>query len=424
MGMCNGKGIRNLLQNVRKDEHESEQLLHMTANENVMSKTASSFLNSNLSYRYHFDRTYHRDDKDPGTFLGSFLYKGLPGVYALEKEATEAVKEMVGAVGVDFRPLSGVHAMMETVISATKVNDLVYTIPREAGGHFTTASLLEFIGRRPRLFPVDKTEYVIDTNVFGEEVENESPALIYFDTSYHLFPYELTKIREIVGDNTILVYDASHTLGLIAGGQFQDPLREGCDVLQGNTHKTFPGPQKAMIAFGNSCAEKRIEDGINVGLVSSQHTHHAICLYITVLEMKQFGKEYARQIVANAQELGRQISSQGFCVYGEDKGFTKSHTIIVTDREIDVNMYEMCKRLFKSGISTNTSSVFGVNGIRVGLQEVTRLGMKEKEMADIAEFYYEAIINQDFDTLERKVLKFRREFTDVHFSFDSEHIID
>ena len=420
MGMCNGKEIGYLLQKVREDERESEHLLHMTANENVMSKTARAFLDSNLSYRYHFDRTYHRDDKDPGTFLGSFLYKGLPGVYALEKEATEAVKEMVGAVGVDFRPLSGVHAMMETVISATNVKDLVYTMPREAGGHFTTTSLLEFIGRRPKSFPLEKTDYTLDINTFAEEIEDENPALIYFDTSYHLFPYELTKIRDIVGDGTIMVYDASHTLGLIAGGQFQNPLKEGCDVLQGNTHKTFPGPQKAMIAFGNSRAEKRIEDGINVGLVSSQHTHHAICLYITVLEMKHFGKEYARQIVANAQELGRQLRSQGFCVYGETRGFTKSHTIILTDKKTGIDMYEMCTRLFKSGISTNTSSVFGVNGIRIGLQEVTRLGMKEKDMSVIAEFYCEALNNQNFDAVRDDVLKFKKEFADVHFSFDNE----
>jgi glycine/serine hydroxymethyltransferase len=423
--------LGKLVNGVRIEQMRSSSVLHLTAYENQLSKLAQSFLQSNLSFRQH-EGTF--EDRHPcGTSLdddsadvirhGSFIFMGLPGVYALEREATDAAQSLFHAALSDFRPTSGLHAMVSTIAAATKPGHVIYTIDPINGGHSASRTLITQLGRQSKYIPwCDKTKS-IDLDAFEKIIRTLPPNAIYFEHGTPLFPLPLRKVRKLVGPDVTIVYDASHTLGLIAGGQFQDPLREGCDILQGNTHKTFPGPQKALVNFKDWKNGVKIAQLFSNGFISSQHTHHSIALYITVLEMKAFAKAYGEEMLKNAAALAGQLSKCGFSLASNGNEFTKSHQILIRGKKgnADCNLYDECRRLFACGISTNARIAFSEPVIRIGVQEVTRRGMKICEMEKIARFFKRALIdNENVDDLRKEVKYFNEQFKNIDYSFDDQ----
>lgn len=410
--------VKNLIAGVRRDEEESSETLHLTAYENRLSKLAQSFLGSTLSHRYHLSTPEEEEDQKVVLKGGSFMFKGLPGVYALERAAKEKAQRMFHAALTDFRPTSGLHAMICTMAATTEVGDLVYSIDPADGGHFATRHVLERLGRRSRYIPWDLKTLSVDLEKFAKEVKKNRPQAIFFEHGTPLFNLPVRQIRELVGEDVLMIYDASHTQGLIAGGQFQDPLREGCNVLQGNTHKTYPGPQKGMIHFRDLAYGRKISELISGGLLSSQHTHHVIAEYITTLEMFEFAKEYAAQMIENARVLANALAEEGFGLVEKDGVFTTSHEVLIKGNSVGGH-FAACRKLFASGISTNARVAFREQVIRLGTQEVTRRGMKEDEMRYIAKLFRRAILGSEADeSLRKEIMAFNRAFANIHYSFD------
>ena len=412
--------MKNLIDKVRKDEKESLNTLHLTAYENRLSKLAQSFLKSTLSHRYHLGTIEEHQCQKIVTKGGRFMYKGLPGVYAMEKVARDRAQEMFHAALTDFRPTSGLHAMICTMAAATEPGDLVYSIAPDDGGHFATKHVLERLGRQSQYIPWDLKDLTPDLDAFAKKIKKSPPSAIFFEHGTPLFNLPVREIRELVGEDVLMIYDASHTQGLIAGGQFQDPLREGCNILQGNTHKTFPGPQKGMIHFRDLEYGRNISASLSAGMVSSQHTHHAIAEYITVLEMYEFGKAYAKQMMANANKLAKLLVGGGFELVEKDGVYTTSHEIMIKGDALG-GYLNACRRLFACNISTNARVAFHQKVIRLGTQEVTRRGMKEKDMQYLARLFKRALIDKESSvSIKRDVLTFNRSFPNIHYSFDRE----
>ena len=114
-------------------------------------------------------------------------------------------------------------------------------------------------------------------------------------------------------------------------------LREGADVMTGSSHKTFPGPQGGFV-LSDSEDEKlhrRLNSGIFPGVCSSYHLHHVAGKTIALSEFEEFGHSYAEDIVSNAQALGAALSSEGFDVIAEERGFTASHQVVTRHGDID-----------------------------------------------------------------------------------------
>ncbi len=221
-----------------------------------------------------------------------------------------------------------------------------------------------------------------------------------------------------MGPRVLVLYDASHTFGLIAGGVFPNPLCEGCDVLQGNTHKTFPGPHKGMLHFRSRRIGCKVRNGLSAGFVSSQHTHHALALYVAMLEMEAFGEDYARRIVANAAALGGELEKRGFELLRAGAAPTASNLLIVKKMGA-LDPYQACEALLRVGVATNARMLNGQPVLRIGTQEVTRRGMLRPEMQWIADVFYSAVIRRDNpDRLRRKVMAFSSTYKNVHYSFD------
>src|SRR3990170_4075430 len=228
--------------------------------------------------------------------------------------------------------------------------------------------------------------------------------------------------------NMHINYDAAHVAGLIAGNQFQDPLREGADTMTMSTHKTLFGPQGGLV-LGFEKYGDAIKKATFPGLTSSHHIHHMAAKAITFAEALEFGKDYAKQVIKNAKALAEALNEFGFKVLGEKRGYTKSHQIAVNvldysdggKVEVDLEKANIIvnRQLIPGDIKAGRN-YFHPGGIRLGVSEITRLGMKEFEMKEIASFIKKVIIDKkNPKKLASNVKSFRKNYQKVHYCFDN-----
>jgi len=399
-----------LMKEVLKEERRAKLSLHMTANENTLSPLARRALSSELSDRY-----YNWSMQDP-ICVGNFMHRGMPGVAMLQEQATRAACTMLDAYYVDMRPLSGMTSMLLATVISSEPGECIMTVPVEVGGHFLTEGMLRHIGRRQLLFPC-KGDGSIDVKRSAAIVKEHGVTACLLDRSYLLSRHPVRELREAVGEEVVIVYDASQVLGLIMGGEFQNPFSEGADLLTANTHKTFPGPHKAIIATRESHWGQRAREVIDNSFVSTQHTHHAIALFITMLEMEEFGREYAQRIVSNANALGHALEALGLSVRRVGDIFSTNHQVHLVCPVGEGR--EWHRRLSACDISTNRDILLdGMDIIRFGVQDITRRGMDQAEMSEIARLIFKIIGNgRDAEVLQRSVHSLVSAFREARYCF-------
>ncbi|MFZ5424886.1 MAG: hypothetical protein ACOZAO_03720 [Patescibacteria group bacterium] len=406
--------IKTLVQNIQKEEERSLQFLHLTANENQVSKTVRLFLNSPLSDRYYMGG----GDENSVVDMNPFTALGIQSVEDLVNKAEETGKNMLSAEAINLNVLSGVHAMMSSILAVTEPSDTVLTVHHDAGGHFATKGILDRIGRKHGFVSYDLENLRFNVEETAKTVKELGATAIYLDVSYYLNPHNLKELREAVGENITIIYDASHTMGLIMGQEFQAPLKEGANVVCANTHKTLPAVHKGMIAFRDADLGLKANSIINGCLYSTNHLTHMIGLSITILEMEAFGKEYAKQIISNSRAIGNAFSELGYAVRKANNGeYSNNHQahVFIDDKGVRGELY---KNLVKNNISTNFDSPLGDRlFIRVGTQELTRRGLKENDVKEVANLVHRALIGED---VKSDVIEFNNSFRDIHYSFDEE----
>ena len=310
----------------------------------------------------------------------------------------------------------------------TDVGDTLMALHTSDGGHISHAKFgsAGMHGLNVEFFEYNEEEMNIDIDKTAKKIREVEPDLVLFGASLFPFPHPVEELEPVVKEVGGKVgYDGAHVLGLIAGGQFQDPLREGALVLTGSTHKTFPGPQGGAILYNEEIAQE-LQPKIFPGVVSNHHPHHVAGKAYTAAEMLEFGDEYAEQTVKNAKKFAEYLSERGFNVVGESKGYTESHQVIVDVSEQGGGKWA-AETLEEANIIQNknllpwdpTDKVEDPSGLRLGVQELTRLGMKESQMEQVAKFYKRVIIDEeDPDSVSKDVEDFVGNYQEVKYSFD------
>jgi glycine hydroxymethyltransferase len=409
---------RRLLHTLHHDEAEDECFINLCAFDNVLSDSARRFLGSLLGNRYRIG-TFKGIDAAPSK--SGLLLRGFRHLDELEHAAHEASRALFGGRVTDLRPLSGVHATISLILGATDAGDTIYSIAPEHGGHFATRHIAERAGRVSRYLAWDVESHNFDLENIARQFAQDAPAYILLDHGTPLAPLKVADLRQVAGTHALIDYDASHTLGLIAGGIFQNPLAEGCDILHGNTHKSFPGPQKALIVFNDERVARRVQGSLDAGLVSSLHTHHLIALCITLLEMRDWAKAYARQMASNAAALDRALRRRGYV--SDACPPTRSH-VLLCETPGESAGYEWFERLRRARIATNVRPLFGRTLMRLGVQEVTRRGFIEDDIEDIAS-YIDMAISQSapLERIKALVIEKRRSRSAIRYSFDEKGFV-
>ncbi len=208
----------------------------------------------------------------------------------------------------------------------------------------------------------------------------------------------------------------------------KNPLREGADAMTMSTHKTLFGPQGGMICSFDKYSDE-IKKATFPGMTSNHHLHHMAGKAIAFAEMLEFGKKYAVQVVKNAKALAEALSSSGFMVLGEKRGFTKSHQIVVNvlsfgdggtiEADLEKANIIINRQLIPGDIKAGRN-YFHPGGMRLGVAELTRLGMKESQMRQVAEFIKNVVVDKkDKKKIALEVKQFRKKFQKVHYCFES-----
>ena len=245
-----------------------------------------------------------------------------------------------------------------------------------------------------------------------EAVLARKPSLVIFGASVFLFPHPVRQVAKAAREiNAHIGFDGSHVMGLIAGHEFQSPLREGASMLFGSTHKTLFGPQGGII-LADSDHGDALKRTIHPAFVDNAHWNRIAALTLALAEMEKFGSAYAEQVIRNAQALGRALHDYGFPVVGASLGYTQSHQVL-----LDYGGYKqgrvVAERLEKANIIVDC-------GVRLGTCEVTRRGMKAAEMMQVAEFIKRVIIDRDPPAEVKSAVKSLVEgFQEIEYCFPS-----
>lgn len=408
------EAVKKVKSLVKRHHAWMDQCLPMIASENLTSHAVREMMATDLSHRYA--------EGQPG----ERFYQGCSYIDEIENLAVKLAKKLFNAGYVNIQPTSGVVANLATYSALAKCGDTMMSLHVPHGGHISHSkiSAAGIMGLDVKNFAFNPEEMNIDVEESRKLILEEKPRFLYFGGSVFLFPHPVEELRSAADEvGAKIGYDAAHVLGLIAGGQFQRPLKEGADIMASSRHKTFPGPQGGIIFTDDKELKKRIDDAVFPGLVSNHHLHHLAGLAVALAEMLEFGEAYAKQTISNAKALGEALYERGLDVLCEKKGFTASHQVLVNVTKNGKGT-RVATDLEKNNIILNKNLLpwdkldksIDPSGIRIGTQELTRLGMKEKEMVEIAEFI-KTVVTDNRDVKE-DVIDFRKDFSTLEYCFD------
>ncbi len=407
--------ILNLIK--RHNTWRGRECLNLIASENMTSPLVNAAYLSDAMHRYAEGLPFKR------------FYQGTRYIDEIEDKVSKILAGLFEAEYADIRPISGTIANATVFTAIEAGGGEAAVVPLPGGGHVSHSEygILGRLGIRPIQMPVIPDEVNVDPDEAASLIRRTAPKMVVLGASVIIFPHPVREVAEAAKEvGARVVFDAAHVLGLIAGKVYPNPLKEGADVVSTSTHKTFPGPQGGAILTSDEMLYKRVSKIVFPVFVSNHHLHRLAALGVAALEMKKFGRDYAEQMVKNARRLAEALHSTGFKVLGENKGFTRTHQVLLDVR--DQGGGDKCAKLLEeANIIVNKNilpwddprNIRNPSGLRIGVQEVTRLGMKGGEMEVIAEFIYKVIkLGKDPKAVQREVVEFRKEFTKIHYTFD------
>ncbi len=420
---------RRVLSSIEEHHRWFDSSLPMIASENVTSPAVRRAMTSDFGHRY------------AEGWVGERVYAGTKYIDDVESLAMELIKKLYGVKFADVRPISGVVANLSVYTALTQPGDVVMALPITKGGHISMGPLRgskgQFIGGTAgavrgldvKYIAFDDENMNIDVDKTINRMEKYEPKLIMMGGSVILFPQPVKELVEAAKSMGAAVnYDAAHVAGLIAGGKFQRPLEEGADVMTFSTHKTFFGPQHGAVATNDEEKFELIKLANFPGLLSNHHLHAVAALAIAAAEMLAFGKEYAEAVIKNAKALAQALHDEEFKVVAEHLGFTESHQVLLDVDDLGGG-YKCEKLLEEANIIVNRNllpwdikrgrSFKDPGGLRLGVSELTRLGMGPDEMGEVAKFYREVLIDgKDPKEVAREVSELRKGFKTVKYAFE------
>ena len=345
----------------------------------------------------------------------------------IEEWVEQQLCTLLRARRVEYRVLSGSLANLYAYMATTKPGDTIYAMPEALAGHAThhTQGAAGLYGLMVRPIPHHPGTHRIDWTTWENEIRHTRPTLIILGTSLPLIPVDIGRARALADTvGARVMYDAAHVAGLVAAGLFQRPLAEGADLMTMSTYKTFGGPAGGLVATGDEELAQRLDSIAYPGLTANFDMARVAGLGVAALELATFGQSYAQQCLKNAQRLADELLRLDIPVWAPNGGqLTQSHLVAVEASRFGggtraARLAEASNVLF-SGIPLPLTVIAGdYNGIRLGVQEITRLGMGESEMAFVATFIKLALTQPDQAEATRvEVREFRKEFRTVRFGF-------
>ncbi|MBM7570702.1 serine hydroxymethyltransferase [Aquibacillus albus] len=356
-------------------------------------------------------------------------FAGTQYIDEIEALCVELLKRVFNCNYADHRLVASMIGNMTVYSALTEPGDNIMTMTQPFGGHSSNRYDGPAGVRGLNIYdiPFDPVDLVVDLEKFKEEARKIKPRLVTLGASMTLFPFPIKEMSDIVQEwGGKIYFDGAHQLGLIGGGQFQEPLNEGACIITGSAGKTFSGPQSGVILWNDGELTKPITDTIFPALAATHQVNRVAALAASAAEFLAFGEEYMAQIVANAKALGTALSDRGMTVLGSHKGFTETHQVILDVTKFGGGL-SVAQKLAKANIITNKNLIPSdkpenwdyPSGLRIGTTEITRLGMKEQEMDIIADLIVAVLEgSKGTDAARQQVIEMRKSYQKIHYCFD------
>jgi glycine hydroxymethyltransferase len=357
-------------------------------------------------------------------------FAGTRHIDEVEALCVELLKRWFRCAYADHRMCASMIGNAVAYTALTAPGDVVMTAPQPVGGHSSNRNdgPAGAMGRVVVDIPFDRDELVVDIDAFRKAAPLVRPKLVALGLSMTLFPQPVRAMKDVIAEwGGRFFFDAAHQLGLIGGGQFQDPLREGADIMTGSAGKTFAGPQSGIIVWDDPEITRAVTHAVFPVWAATHQVNRVAALALAAAEAIAYGERFMAAIVANAKALAQALDARGLPMLGRHKGFTTTHQAIGDVRKHGRGL-AVAQRLERANLIVNKNLLPAdkpedwdyPGGIRIGTIEVTRLGMGRAEMEQIAELIARVVVrNEDPERVKPEALALRSGFQKLYYCFEN-----
>lgn len=412
-----------------KEAKRQREMIDLIASENFVSSDVREALGSVLTNKY--------SEGYPGKryYPGNIYYDEIEEI--AKERALKLFKLNSNEWHVNVQPYSGSPANLAILTALVEPGETIMGMALSSGGHLTHGHKVSATGKfwRSVQYTVDQKTGLIDFKAVRELAEREKPKIIISGFTAYPRQVDFKKFSEIAKSvGAYHVSDISHIAGLVAAGVHPSPFLY-TDAVMTTTHKTLRGPRGAVIfarkqhatSDKETIAEK-IDKAVFPGLQGGPHNNATAAKAVAFFEALQPAfKKYARQIVKNARALGAELKKKGFKLV---TGGTDTHLLLLDVSGVSHDSSTGSagspqassgqaaeKRLETVGIIANRNTIpgdaspFKPSGLRLGTPAVTSMGMKEKEMKEIAELIHQTLTDGRPGTINKAVRKLAKKFS-------------
>lgn len=377
---------------------------------NVMNPRAEAMMASGLGSRASLG------------YPGDKYEMGLGAIERIEVICAELAAEVFDASYAEVRVASGALANLYVFMATCQPGDTIIAPPADIGGHVThhAAGAAGLYGLKTVHAPVLADGYTVDVSALRRLAREIRPKLITAGGSLNLFPHPVAPMREVADEvGAKLLFDAAHLSGMVAGRSWANPLAQGAHAMTMSTYKSLGGPPGGLVVSNDAAIAERLDAIAYPGLTANFDAGKVAALAVTLVDWKRHGPAYAQAMCDTAQALAQALHRLGLPVYAIDKGATTSHQFAIEAARWGGGQ-AAAKRmalagLLACGIGLPIAPVAGdINGLRLGVPEIVRLGMKPQHMDELASLIVRALGDRP-ELASPDVEAFRQRFRELHF---------
>ncbi len=415
LGHLDALGVQGLLADLVAENGRihDETCVNLNPATNRMNPRAEEMLSARLGSRASLG------------YPGEKYETGLEAIEQIEVIAAELAAQVFHASFAEVRVGSGALANLYAFMAACEPGDTIIAPPATIAGHVThhAAGAAGLYRLRTLAAPVHPETYTVDLSALAALSREERPRMITIGGSLNLTHHPVAQIREIADEvGAVVLFDAAHLGGVIAGGAWPNPLDEGAHLMSMSTYKSLGGPPGGLLLGNDAGLAERIEAIAYPGLTANFDAGKTAALAQTMLDWRVAGSAYAGMMVDTAAALAERLSAAGIPVHRRHTVATRSHQFAVEAAAFGGGQTAAARlrraNLLACGIGLPVDPVEGdLNGLRLGTPEVARLGMTVDDMRDLADFVARALTG-DPDPVAAEVTEWRSAFRDIHFTTD------
>jgi glycine hydroxymethyltransferase len=403
---------------VEESELERARSLNLNPSEGVMSPAARTLLASDLATRVSEGLPGVRDSASNSLVIGELIDE-------LEATLVALVRRMFGVQYVEWRPFSSTMANAVVLFGLAEPGDVLLAQSLWSGGNvsYHTQAVAGLRGLKVEDIPGTE-DFDIDLDAFAERVHRHRPRCVIVGGSKVLFPYAMRDLRAIVDEvGAYLIFDAAHVGPFIAAGDWPDPFEAGAHVVTLGTHKVMGGPIGGLILTGDPELAARFQTIAYPGFTQTRDVSKYAAAAFALAELLAYAPAFSAQVLRNVGALAAGLETEGFDVVGKRRGYSRTHQLLVNAHQQAAPLARRCQAANILVAKTNLhGEPYGSpegRALRASIAQVTRQGMGEDEMREIATLIAGVALERvSIDEGRRAVDALVRRFPDIGYSHD------